>query len=269
MEKKKVLFILQEMTPYLEENETSLRGRILPQKIQEKGKEIRIFMPRYGIIKERRYQLHEVIRLSGMNIIVNDSDHSLVIKVATVPQSRMQVYFIDNDTYFHRKATFRDEEGKFFDDNDERIIFFARSVLETVKKLRWSPDLIYIQDWLGALIPIYLKKYYREDPLFSETKVVVGVRSDQFEENLNPKMKKKAKMETITEKDLALINTPSYANLMKLAIKHSDGVIYEAPEINEAIKKFVKQNKKPVLDYQNSEEFFNAYNEFYDQIINA
>lgn len=158
MAKKRVLFISQEIVPYLPESEMANIGRFLPQGIQDKGKEIRTFMPRYGCINERRNQLHEVIRLSGMNLIINDTDHPLIIKVASIQAARMQVYFIDNEDYFQRKHTISDEEGNFFPDNDERSIFFARGVFETVRKLRWAPDLIYCQGWFTALVPLYLKK---------------------------------------------------------------------------------------------------------------
>ena len=163
----KVLFITQEITPYVPESEMSLVGRNLPQAIQEKGREIRTFMPKWGNINERRNQLHEVIRLSGMNLIIDDTDHPLIIKVASIQSARMQVYFIDNEDYFQRKHTISDEEGNFFPDNDERSIFFARGVFETVRKLRWAPDLIYCQGWFTALVPLYLKKEYHDDPVFS------------------------------------------------------------------------------------------------------
>jgi len=171
MESKKVLFVSQEITPYLPETELSLIGRTLPQAIQETGKEIRTFMPKYGSINERRNQLHEVIRLSGMNLIIDDTDHPLIIKVASIQAARMQVYFIDNEDYFNRKQAVIDSKGKFFEDNDERMIFFARGVLETVRKLRWSPDLVHCHGWFTSLVPLYLKNAYREDPLFADSKV--------------------------------------------------------------------------------------------------
>lgn len=172
MAKKRVLFISSEIMPYLPESEMSHIGRYLPQGIQEKGKEIRTFMPRFGCINERRNQLHEVIRLSGMNLIINDTDHPLIIKVASIQSARMQVYFIDNEDYFQRKHIITDEKGQFFEDNDERAIFFARGVFETVKKLRWAPDLIYCQGWFTSLVPLYLKKEYADDPIFAHSKVV-------------------------------------------------------------------------------------------------
>jgi starch synthase len=180
MEKKKILFVSQEITPYLPETEMSVIGRYLPQGIQEKKKEIRAFMPRYGSINERRNMLHEVIRLSGMNLIIDDTDHSLVIKVASIQSARMQVYFIDNEDFFQRKGIVTDENGNFFEDNDERAIFFARGVLETVKKLRWSPDLVHCHGWITSLVPLYLKNAFKEDPLFAKSKVVYSVYNDGF-----------------------------------------------------------------------------------------
>src|SRR6056297_492631 len=185
MEKTKVLFVSQEITPYLPETEMSVTSRNLSQGVQERGKEIRTFMPRYGCINERRNQLHEVIRLSGMNLIIDDTDHPLIIKVASIQAARMQVYFIDNEDYFQRKATVKDEDGKFFEDNDERIIFFARGVLETVRKLRWSPDIVHCHGWFTSLIPLYLKKSYSDDPLFADSKVIYSLYKDEFDKALH------------------------------------------------------------------------------------
>ena len=175
---KRVLFVNSEITPYLPETDIAKIGRYLPQGIQERKKEIRSFMPRYGCINERKNQLHEVIRLSGMNIVVNDVDRPLVIKVASISAARMQVYFIDNEDYFHRKNVYCDDNGNFFADNWERAIFFARGVLETVKKLRWAPDVIHCQGWISHILPLYLKKAYIDDPIFSNSKVVLSLYND-------------------------------------------------------------------------------------------
>ena len=175
---KRVLFVNSEIYPYLPETEISIIGRYLPQGIQESGKEIRTFMPRYGCVNERRNQLHEVIRLSGMNMVIHDIDRPLVIKVASISSARMQVYFIDNDDYFHRKTIYETEDGKFMEDNDERAIFFARGILETVKKLRWKPDIVHCSGWISYLVPLYLKKAYKNDPIFSDAKVVVSLYNE-------------------------------------------------------------------------------------------
>jgi starch synthase len=185
MEKTKVLFVTQEITPYLKDSHMGMIGRYLPQGIQEKGREIRTFMPRYGNINERRNQLHEVIRLSGMNLIINDADHPLIIKVASIQQARMQIYFIDNEDYFQRKHTFYDKNNKFFPDNDERVIFYSRGVIETVKKLGWGPDIIHCHGWMTSLVPLYIKKAFYENPLFTDTKVIISLYDDDFTDIMN------------------------------------------------------------------------------------
>jgi starch synthase len=215
MEKTKVLYISQEITPYLPETEMSKIGRYLPQGIQEKGKEIRAFMPKYGIVNERRNQLHEVIRLSGMNIIIDDTDHSLIIKVASIQSARMQVYFIDNDDYFQRRSLFSDPEKGFYPDNDERAIFFTRGVIETVKKLRWSPDLIHCHGWITSLIPLYIKKAFHDDPLFHDSKVIYSIYDDEFSGQLDQGYRKKIKLRGINIDDTKNVETPDYVSINK------------------------------------------------------
>jgi starch synthase len=268
MEKTRVLFISQEIMPYLPENEMSKVGRYLPQLIQEKGKEIRTFMPRFGCINERRNQLHEVIRLSGMNLIIDDTDHPLIIKVASIQAARMQVYFIDNDDYFHRKSILHDSEGKFFEDNDERAIFFARGFFETVKKLRWSPDLIVCQGWLSCLVPLYLKKAYKDDPLFENSKVIYSVNNDLFEGELNKNFKEKSLFDGVTEEDVKDLENPTFFNVVKTAIDYSDGVIYGHKDVNDKIKEYVTSEGKKSLDYVEKEDGYEvAYNNFFDEVV--
>ncbi len=218
MEPVRILYISPEMEPYLPASEVATTVRTLSQGIQEKGREIRTFIPRYGCVNERRNQLHEVIRLSGMNLIINDADHPLIIKVASLPSARMQVYFIDNDDYFQRRAMLQEEDGKFFDDNDERSIFFVRGVLETVKKLRWSPDLVHCHGWFSALLSVFLKRSYKDDPLFAGTKVVLSLYDDEFLQPLDSKVKQKILMDGIRNKDVEILSDSTYINLMKLAI---------------------------------------------------
>ncbi|MFO7843729.1 MAG: glycogen/starch synthase [Bacteroidales bacterium] len=267
MENTKVLFISQEITPYLPESEISQIGRYLPQGVQERGKEIRTFMPKFGCINERRNQLHEVIRLSGMNLIIDDTDHPLIIKVASIQAARMQVYFIDNEDYFQRKFTLKDENGTYFEDNDERCIFFARGVLETVKKLRWAPDIIHCHGWFTGLIPLYIKKAYNDDPLFMNSKVVYSVYNDEFPHPLKKELKDKLLYENITKDDVKLLKTPSYINLSKLAIEMSDAAIIGSEAINPEIKSFIESSGKPFLEYQNEEDYIDAYSDFYDKIL--
>ena len=269
MEKLKVLFVTQEITPYLPESEMSIIGRYLPQGIQERGKEIRTFMPKFGTISERRNQLHEVIRLSGMNLIINDSDHPLIIKVASIQSARMQVYFIDNEDYFQRKFIFSDEDGEEFTDNDERTIFFARGVLETVKKLRWPPDLVHCHGWMASLIPMYIKTAYRDDPLFSHTKVVYSIYENDFKKPLKSSFRNKLVIDGVLDKDIALIRNPNYINLSKLALSKADGVIIASENINPDIRDFINKRKMPVLEYQNEKDYVDAYARFYDEILSS
>ena len=270
MKKKKVLFISQEITPYLEENELGNFGRYLPQGIQEKGKEIRTFMPKFGCINERRNQLHEVIRLSGMNLLIDDNDHPLIIKVASIQAARMQVYFIDSEDYFQRKAVFHDKEkGTFFKDNDERAIFFARGVLETVKKLGWVPDIIHCHGWMTSLIPLYIKTSYKKDPIFENSKVVFSLYNNDFKPALNKKFAKKAMMDGIEEDDIVDYNSTSFVGLTKAAINSSDAIIKASETINKELEAHFNEVDKPKLDYQTPEEYVDAYSNFYDEILEA
>ncbi|MDR1813716.1 MAG: glycogen/starch synthase [Tannerella sp.] len=269
MNPKKILFITQEVTPYLPDTEIANICRKLPQGIQERGREIRIFMPRYGHVNERRNQLHEVIRLSGLNLIIDDTDHPLVIKVASIQSARMQVYFIDNEDYFHRKHIVSDDEGNEFEDNDERAIFYIRGVLETVKKLRWIPDLIHCHGWLSALAPIYLKRRYGNDPGFSRSKVVYSIYNDPFKIPLNKKLYSKMRQDGMSDRDLALIKqSTDFEAITSLAVKFADGVIQACPEISPEIADFIKTENKPFLPFQDFDgPYIDAYNDFYDYIL--
>lgn len=267
MESVKVLYISQEIMPYLSETEMSVIARNLPQGIQEKGKEIRTFMPKFGCINERRNQLHEVIRLSGMNLIINDTDHPLIIKVASIQSARMQVYFIDNEDYFQRKAIFKDENGLYFNDNDERSIFFCRGVIETVKKLRWSPDIIHCHGWFSALIPIYIKKSYIDEPLFNKSKIVYSIYDNGFTDKLSKNFASKIIYESINDSDVKILKDPTYNNLMKLAVQYSDGVIYGSENLPQEITDYIKKIDVPYLNYQSSELYIDEYSMFYDKIL--
>jgi len=266
MEKKKILYISQEIMPYLPESEMSEIGRYLPQGVQERGCEIRTFMPRYGCVNERRNQLHEVIRLSGMNLIINDTDHPLIIKVASIQAARMQVYFIDNEDYFQHKYILTDSKGEELVDNDERAIFFARGVLETVIKLRWSPDIIHCNGWFTSLVPLFIKKYYYNDPLFRNSKVVYSVYDEDLKKTLNPDFKEKIITGGITKEDVALIENPTFENISLMAVEYSDAIIQGSKKINENIKNYIKAKKKLFLKFQPKDTYIDAYNAFYDKI---
>jgi starch synthase len=267
MEKKKVLFISQEITPYLPESEIAEIGRYLPQGIQERGKEIRTFMPRFGNVNERRNQLHEVIRLSGMNLIINDNDHPLIIKVASIQAARMQVYFIDNEDYFQRKYSLKDENDVEFDDNDERAIFFARGVLETVIKLRWSPDIIHCHGWFTGMVPLFVKKTYKDNPLFANTRIIYSVYGDQFENTLNSEMSRKIAEDGIDQRDIAILNEPTFENYTKLALAYSDAAIKGSAVINSNIEEHIKASGMQYLDFQPKESYIDSYFDFYNKIL--
>jgi len=269
MKKARVLFVSQDITPYLDETFVGKISRKLPQGIQERGKEIRTFMPKYGSINERRHQLHEVIRLSGMNLVINDVDHPLIIKVASIPSARMQVYFIDNEEFFSRKTTLTDKTtGKYFEDNDERAMFFVRGVAETVKKLGWQPDIIHCHGWFSALMPLYVKKHYSDDPLFAETKIVVSIYEDEFPKTLNKKFIDKLLFDGFNKKDIKhIIEESSHVNMLKQSIEYADGIIQGSEKINPEVEKFIKKSGKPYLTYKNEVEYMDAFNEFYDEIL--
>jgi len=267
MESRKVLFISQEITPYLAETKLSKIGRYLPQGIQERGKEIRTFMPRYGCINERRNQLHEVIRLSGMNLIIDDTDHPLIIKVASIQSARMQVYFIDNDDYFQRKHIITDSSGHEFEDNDERALFFARGVIETVKKLRWAPDIVHCHGWMSALVPVYLRSIYSDDPLFHNYKIVYSIYNNEFKTPFRSTFADKLRFDGIEGESLKLVKKPDFINVSKLAIKYSDGIIIGSEEINEDLTKYLKTIRKPILPYKDDTQYIDAYNDFYDKML--
>lgn len=266
----KVLFITQEITPYVPETEMSYICRHLPQSIQEEGAEIRTFMPKWGNINERRNQLHEVIRLSGMNLIIDDTDHPLIIKVASIQSARMQVYFIDNDDYFQDRLITCNEKGVEYDDNGSRAIFYARGVLETVKKLRWCPDVIHCHGWMTALAPLYIKKAYKDEPSFRDSKVVFSIYEDCFNKQLEEDFATKLMIKGVAKKDLTILKKgANYASLCKLAINFADGIIQNSEHVNEEVLQYAKESGKPLLEYQTGEAYNAACNEFYDKVRNA
>ena len=270
MNPKKILFITQEICPYLPETPQATTCRNLPQLIQEKGHEIRTFMPKYGSINERRNQLHEVIRLSGMNLIIDDTDHSLIIKVASIQAARMQVYFIDNEDFFQNRETTVDKDGVEYEDNDERSIFFVRGVMETIKKLRWVPDVIHCHGWMSALAPIFIKKGYADDPNFKNTKVIYSTYDDSFENPFRENFADKLKFEGIDDGVIERIKEKGsldYPNIKKLEIEYSDGVIPGGDNMPAEIADFIKEQGIELLE---KDEDFDAYvesvNKFYDKI---
>ena len=263
---KKILFINQEIVPYVPDSDLSLMGKALPQAMLENGHEIRTFMPKWGIINERRGQLHEVIRLSGMNLIIDDTDHPLIIKVATIVGTRIQVYFIDNEDYFTKRKMEQDENGKDYADNGERAIFFARGVLETVKKLRWVPDIIHVQGWMSAVVPFYIKTAYREEPSFANTKVVTSLFPKTITADLGSNFKQCVEFREATVDLLKKYKDNfDFDELNKMAIDYSDGVIAAHKDVNPELLKYAAANNVPSLPYP-GEDFYSAYEEFYEKI---
>lgn len=267
---KRVLFVNSEIFPYLPETQISSIGRYLPQGIQERKKEIRSFMPRFGCINERKNQLHDVIRLSGMNIIISDVDRPLIIKVASISSARIQVYFIDNEDYFRRKQIFSDDDGRFFEDNGERAIFFARGVLETVKKLRWAPDVIHCQGWISHVLPLYLKKAYKDDPIFSDSKVVLSLYDDIPHESLGDDFQSSILFGGVTREDVPMLAEADGINLAKTAAQYSDGIIVGSDSVDERVLSYCGELGVPMLPYDEeslkSGKYIDEYNAFYDQL---
>jgi len=256
--------VSSELAPYLPETEVSKMAFEVPKEMHHKGAQIRMFMPRYGVINERRHQLHEVIRLSGMNLIINDMDMPLIIKVASIPKERMQVYFIDNDEYFKRKSVYTDKDGKLFEDNDERAIFFAKGVVETVKKLKWAPDIIHVHGWMASLLPLYLKEFYKNDPLFAESKIVTSAFNYEENDIVNKEnFIKKIKFDSISEDKLKPLENGNGNCLLKIAIENSDAIIKGSEELSNDITKYIEKLKVPVLDFHPQDDFSEAYINFY------
>lgn len=268
MEKSRILFVTQEITPFLNETTLAETVRKISQGVHEKDKEIRIFMPRFGVINERRHQLHEVIRLSGMNLIVNDADHPLIIKVASIPQARIQVYFIDNEEFFKRKRVFTDEDNKFSIDNDERSIFFCRGVVETVKKLGWKPDIVHCHGWMTSLLPLYLKNMYKDDPHFNNAKTMYTVYDDGNNEKLPKNFMDKLAFDDIPTEDIVNKENPSIDSLNYLGVQWSDIIGIGSKAINPELESYIVESGKPILGLQDEECLVEAHQDFYDKVLN-
>lgn len=263
MEAKRILFITQEIEPYVPASDHTIMGRKLPQYIQEKGREIRNFMPKWGNINERRNQLHEVIRLSGMNIIIDDVDHPLIIKVASIPSAKMQVYFIDNEDFFHKRLSCCDNEGKEYSDNAIRAIFYARGVLETVKKLRWTPDVIHCQGWISAIVPVLLKTAYKDEPSFRDCKVVYSTCAPELKLPLHERFDNSMFFRDCDDSTLEGLGREAI-DLQKLAIKYADGVAISSDKEQAELVEYAKGQEKPVLEYPGGN--LDAYLPFFDEV---
>lgn len=269
MEKKRVLFVSQEISPFLTKTEVSNFTRRIAQSTQEEGKEIRVFMPRYGVINERRHQLHEVIRLSGLNLSIDDQDHPLIIKVASVAAARMQVYFIDNDDFFKRKQILHEENGACCADNDERSMFFVRGVLETVKKLGWQPDLIHCNGWFSGMMALYIKHFYKKDPHFKETKVVYNLFNEGFDQPLDARFHEKLKFDGFPKAVLEKSKETDFISFTKLILEHCDGITVAEPNLDPALRAIFEEASILKQDYINEEHEAKAFSAFFDRVLDS
>ncbi|MCI9285507.1 MAG: glycogen synthase [Muribaculaceae bacterium] len=269
MESKKILFISQEVSPYVPDTSMSLLGRDIPQSVHGKEFEVRIFTPKYSCINERRNQLHEVIRLSGMNIIIDDNDHPLIIKVATLLPSRMQVYFIDNDDYFHPLPDKGLEISVLPEDNDERLMFFTTGVIETVKKLRWPPAVIHCSGWISALSPMVIRRQYGDDPTFRDTKIIYALQPEKFDGTLDPRFVEKLEMNEFAADDLApLKDSPvDFATLNRLAMDHADAILQVTDDVDPELLEYARKTGKPFLSIAGEENRKEILSDFYRTLI--
>ena len=267
MSKKRILYVSQHLVPFLPETPMSSISRHLPQGASDKDREIRVFMPRFGKINERRHQLHEVIRLSGMNLNIDDVDHPLIIKVASIPTARMQVYFIDNDDLFKRKAVLYDSNDELFSDSDVRAIFFVRGVLETVRKLGWAPDIIHCHGWMANLLPLYLKNNYKDDPYFANSKIVCSIYDEGFDGKLDQRMAEKIVLDGIPSDQAETINHPTFNNMNAIAIENADAIIAASEDLDEETLDQINASDVPVLKFPGNEGYLAEINSFYDEVI--
>jgi starch synthase len=267
MSKKRILYVSQHLVPFLPETPMSSISRHLPQGASDKDREIRVFMPRFGKINERRHQLHEVIRLSGMNLNIDDVDHPLIIKVASIPTARMQVYFIDNDDLFKRKAVLYDSNDELFSDSDVRAIFFVRGVLETVRKLGWAPDIIHCHGWMANLLPLYLKNNYKDDPYFENSKVICSIYDEGFDGELDSRMAEKIVLDGISSDQAGTIKNPTFNNMNAIAIENADAIIAASEDLDEETLDQINAADIPVLKFPGNEGYLADINSFYDEVI--
>lgn len=273
MGKLRILYVASEINPFLKTSKVGEFVRKLPQVMQEKGLEIRIIVPRFGLINERKNRLHEVVRLSGINIAVGDEEKPLVIKVASIPNAKLQVYFIDNEDYFHRKFVFTDMEDKFYEDNDERMIFFCRGVLETVKKLGWSPDIIHCNDWITSFIPLYLKTTYRKDPVFHHTKSIYTLFNNTFAHTFDQGLLEKVKMVDINDEMLGSLASTDFTGFLKVGMEYADATVkaeasYDS-QISTIIDEFTNQKEIQIPTIEVAEGFADSYYELYNELVST
>ena len=249
--KKRILFIANEMSPYLELTEFAEIVNKLAVLSNDNNMEVRCIMPRFGVINERRHRLHEVVRLSGINVTIDNDDYPLMIKVASLPNARLQVYFLDNEDYFKRKSIFADENNKWFDDNGLRTVLFCKGALETVKKFGWPPDIIHCSGWMTGLIPMYIKSVYKKEPVFSRSKLVFTIDENTFKEKLGTAfLKLSAISDGITKKEQDLYKDTTNSALFRVGASFADAISFGAAKIDKKLtEEFSKVKGKKVLKY--------------------
>jgi starch synthase len=264
---KKVLFVSSEMSPFLEESPVSTIARHLPQAIQDHNNEIRVLVPRFGVINERRNRLHEVVRLSGINISIGDNDNPLVIKVASIPGTRIQVYFLDNEDFFHRKYVYTNENDEFFDDNDERTIFFCKGVLETIKKLGWAPDIIHCQGWMTGLLPLYIKTLYKDEPVFKNSKVIYSVFCESQNGSLGEDFSQKASLNELSDQDLMCFGNADFKGLHMGGINYSDAVVRCSENLDPDLERIIAGKPSMAHPVEEIDGYTEKYVEFYGSVL--
>jgi starch synthase len=266
---KKVLFVSSEMSPFLEESPVSTIARHLPQAIQDHNNEIRVLVPRFGVINERRNRLHEVVRLSGINISIGDNDNPLVIKVASIPGTRIQVYFLDNEDFFHRKYVYTNDKDEFFKDNDERTIFFCKGVLETIKKLGWAPDIIHCQGWMTGLIPLYIKTIYKDEPVFKNAKVIYSVFCETKNSCLGDQFAEKASLNELSDDALECFGKADFKGLHMGGVNYSDAVVRCSDNLDPDIERIIANKPTMAHPAEEIDGYTDKYVEFYGSVLKA
>ncbi|GAB3826965.1 MULTISPECIES: glycogen/starch synthase [Hymenobacter] len=270
MSKLRILYAATEINPFLQTTRVAEFLRRLPQGMQEMGMEIRIFVPRFGIINERKNRLHEVVRLSGINIAVGEDEKPLIIKVASIPNAKLQVYFIDNEDYFHRKSVLRDKNDQFHADNDERAIFFCKGVLETVKKLGWSPDIVHCNDWMTGLMPLYLKTTYKKDPIFKDAKSIFTVYNNEFDHKFEGNIIEKAKMLDIDDSMLAALESADFAGFVKIGMEYADAVVRSDEDFSDNLNALFQEyaTRHNLGQVADDENLLSSYYALYNELAN-
>lgn len=270
MSKLRILYVASEINPFLQTSEVADFVRQLPQGMQERGMEIRILVPRFGLINERKNRLHEVVRLSGINISVGEEEKPLTIKVASIPNAKLQVYFIDNEDYFHRKSVFFDKENNFYEDNDERAIFFCKGAIETVKKLGWAPDIVHCNDWMTSLIPMYLKTTYKNDPLFKNTKSVFTVYNNPFKHKFNGDLLDKVKMMDIDDSMLVNLQSADYDGFIKIGVEYADAIIKAEEGVDDNMNNLLEEldSEKKIDTIEKDDNLLDSYYNLYNELVN-